>query len=287
MLLLFVVSLVWAFSFGLIKGRLSGLDSTIVAVLRLALALLIFLPFFRPRNLPLRVQLRLALIGAVEFGVMYLLYLRAFKYLQAFEVALFTITTPIFVSLIDAGWKRRMVARYMLSALLSVAGAGVIVWQHPVTRETLSGIILVQASNLCFAIGQLAWRHARASIPTAKSDASIFALPYAGALLTAVVWSLFATQWTALSLTQSQLITIVYLGLLASGLCFFWWNIGAARVNPGTLAVFNNAKIPLAVACSLLFFGEHTDVLRLVAGGLLMATGLWVAERQRGRSAAN
>jgi drug/metabolite transporter (DMT)-like permease len=38
MSLLLIVSLIWAFSFGLIKGRLAGLDPTAVAVLRLALA---------------------------------------------------------------------------------------------------------------------------------------------------------------------------------------------------------------------------------------------------------
>ena len=63
---------------------------------------------------------------------------------------------------------------------------------------------------------------------------------------------------------------LVYLGVLASGLCFFLWNIGATRVSAGTLAVMNNAKVPLGVACSLLFFGEHANLLTLAASfGLL------------------
>ena len=49
------------------------------------------------------------------------------------------------------------------------------------------------------------------------------------------------------------------------------------RVNAGALAAFNNAKIPLGIACSLLFFGETANVARLVLGGAVMALGVWAA----------
>jgi drug/metabolite transporter (DMT)-like permease len=253
-----------------------------VSVLRLALALLVFLPFFRWRAVPRTVQLRLVAIGAVQFGLMYVLYLRAFAHLQAFEVALFTITTPFLVTLLDGALRRRFVIWHALAALLSMAGAGVIVWRQLATRDMLWGILLVQASNLCFAAGQIGWREARSRIDPAVKDATLFALPYAGALLASVLCSFLTTSWSDLHLTGAQTITILYLGVLASGVCFFWWNIGATRVNVGTLAVFNNAKIPLAVACSLLFFGEHTNLARLLLGGSIMALGVWIAERKTG-----
>lgn len=278
MALLLIVSFIWAFSFGLIKGRLAGVDSTAVATVRLALALLVFLPFLRVSTVTARTALRLALIGAIQFGVMYLLYLRAYVYLQAFEIALLTITTPIFVAALDAALERRWLARHVIAALLSVVGAGVVLWHEVVTSDRLLGVLLVQASNLCFAAGQLAWRRERPKLPAATGDASIFALPYAGALAVSVVWSLFTTDWPAFRVTPPQTATLVYLGVLASGLCFFWWNLGATRVNAGTLAVFNNAKIPLAVACSLVFFHESTDLPRLLIGGSLMAVAVWVAE---------
>ena len=68
MFLLIAVSVIWAFSFGLVKS-LSGLNSTAVAVLRLAVSLLVFLPFFRPARIGGAQMARLALIGAVQFGV--------------------------------------------------------------------------------------------------------------------------------------------------------------------------------------------------------------------------
>lgn len=280
MALLFLVSFVWAFSFGLIKDRLAGIDATAVATLRLALALVVFAPFLRKCRVSPRIHARLAAIGALQFGVMYLLYLRSYAYLEAYEVALFTITTPLFVALLEAALQRRFVLFHALAAVLSVAGAGVVLWHRINSHATLVGILLVQASNFCFAAGQVAWRRIRAKVDRGVSDAAMFAVLYVGAFAASAVWSAFTTDWAALRLTWPQAATLGYLGVLASGLCFFWWNIGATRVNAGTLAAFNNAKIPLAVACSLLFFGEHASLPRLLAGGALMAAGVAVAERR-------
>jgi drug/metabolite transporter (DMT)-like permease len=284
--LLVLVSFIWAFSPGLIKGRLTGLDATAVATIRLALALLVFLPFFRPGGITRGKLLRLALVGTVQFGLMYLFYLRAFALLPAYAVGLFTITTPLYLVLFDAAVTRRWQTHYAYAALVAIAGAGVmLVREHGINGDWLSGCLLVQLSNLCFAAGQLAWRRERARLPAATSDAALFALPYAGAFIVTAVASAFVTDWSGLHLTPSHLLTLLYLGAIASALAFFLWNLGASRVGTGTLAVLNNAKVPLTVACSLLFFGEQADPLRLLASIVLLGFALWLAERRPARSA--
>jgi len=280
MLLLLFVSLVWAFSFGLIKGQLAGLDSTAVATLRLALALLVFLPFFRRGSLTLASAVRLALVGAVQFGLMYLLYQRAYAYLPAYAVVLFTLTTPLYLALLDAALERRWHARYLAAALLALAGSAAVWFQSAPGGQLLKGCLLIQLSNACFAAGQLAWRRERARLPAATGEASLFALPYAGAVLTCAVGSLGFTDWGSVHPTLPQWGVLAYLGVISSGAAFFWWNLGATRVNIGTLAVFNNAKVPLGVACSLLLFGEHADLPRLLLGGALMGLAVWLAERR-------
>ena len=277
MLLLLAVSVVWAFSFGLLT-RLTGLDPTAIAVLRLAISLTVFAPFFRPSRLPPGAGIRLFLIGTVQFGALYILYLRSYAYLHAYEVALFTITTPIFVTLADAALERRWRMRYLAAAVLSVAGAGALEYNSVGHSGVVAGFFLVQMSNVCFAVGQVAWRRERRRIPAAVSDASIFALPYAGAVALTLLVSLFTTRWGAFSPSPAQWATIIYLGAVASGAGFFLWNIGATRVNAGALAAVNNAKIPLGIACSLLFFGETADLPRLFLGGALMAGGVWIAQ---------
>jgi len=278
---LLLVSFVWAFSFGLIKDKLSGLDSTAVATIRIGLSALVFLPFLRRRHLDFWTSARLALIGALQFGLMYVLYLRAYHYLQAFEVALFTIFTPLYLTLLEAFFTHRLSRNHLGAAVLSVIGAGVVLWQSLSTPSLLIGFTLIQISNLCFAGGQLAYRRVKATLASAH-DAEVFALLYVGAVALTLLVSLTTTNWGAFRPSQIQWLTLAYLGLLASGLCFFWWNVGATRVNAGTLAAFNNLKVPLGIACSLFFFGGHPDVIRLLAGLGLIAAGIVLAERKTG-----
>jgi drug/metabolite transporter (DMT)-like permease len=276
---LLLVSFIWAFSFGLIKGRLAGVDPTAVATLRLALALVVFLPVLAWR-LPARTRWRLAGIGALQFGLMYLLYQRAFDYLPSYAVVLFTLTMPLCVAACDALVERRWHARFALAAFLAMLGAAVVLFTAAPKGNLLTGFALMQASNVCFAAGQILWRRERAAADPATSDAAVFGWLYAGATAVAVAWSLVTVKWSALHLAGAQWTTLIYLGTISSGACFFWWNLGARRVNAGTLAVFNNAKVPLGVACSLLFWGESADLPRLLMGGVLMGLAVRVAERK-------
>jgi drug/metabolite transporter (DMT)-like permease len=276
MILLLIVSFIWAFSFGLVK-RLAGLDPTAIAAVRLAISLAVFLPFLRAAKLGSRHLAALAAIGAVQFGAVYILYLRAYAHLHAYEIALFTITTPIFVAVVDALLERRWKPRFLSAAALSVAGAGVVLWKSIGDSGVIGGFVLMQLSNICFACGQVAWRRERAKLPAAASDASVFAVTYAGALALTLGVSAFTTSWGQFAPTGPQWVSIAYLGAVASGLAFFLWNVGATRVNAGVLAAFNNVKIPLGIAVSLVFFGEKAELGRLLVGGVLMAVGVWTA----------
>lgn len=274
---LVTVSLLWAFSFGLTKGLTAGLDGTYVAAVRLGFALLVFLPFLRWRGLVSRLALSLAGIGAVQFGLMYLAYNASFRFLQAYEVALFTLTTPVLVTLLADALDRTFRARALAAALVAVAGTAVVVFSGAPLAPTLTGLLLVQGSNLAFAAGQVAYRQLRRRHPALR-DHQVFALPYAGGFALCAVAALLVADVTAFELKPNQLLTLAYLGLIASGLGFFLWNLGATRTSAGTLAVMNNAKIPLGVACSLLFFGETADPVRLGASLALLAAAVWLAE---------
>ena len=275
---LVAVSLLWAFSFGLIKDRLAGLDATAVAALRLLFALLVFLPVFRPHRIRPRTAVTFAAIGAVQFGLMYVLYLAAFRYLQSFEIAMFTIFTPIYVILLDGAIARRLPVNAILAVLLAVVGAAVLQWRSGVSPSGQIGFLLMQASNLCFAAGQVAYQRLRPTV-TQTTDAGLFGWLYLGGLLATLLASLATTEWADFRPDSSQWLTLLYLGIFASGLGFFGWNLGATKVSAGTLAVFNNLKIPLAVTVSLLVFGESTDPVRLILSSACLLAALFLAQR--------
>jgi drug/metabolite transporter (DMT)-like permease len=276
MLLLVLVSLVWAFSFSLIKRHLGGVDSTFVATTRLGLSLLVFLPLLRFRGLTVRTALGLAGIGALQFGVMYLAYIESFRYLRAYEAALFTITTPLFVTLLADALDRTLRPWALAAALLAVAGTAAVTLKSTDLRLTLAGLALVQFSNATFAAGQVLYRRVRARQPALR-DHQVFALLYAGAF--AVAAAAMATREVSIDLRTPQLLTLLYLGLLASGGGFFLWNVGATRVSAGTLAVMNNAKVPLGVAVALFVFGESASLPWLAVSLVLLGAAVWLAER--------
>ncbi len=279
MFYLLLVSFIWAFSFGLIKGNLTGLDSNFVAFCRMLISLLIFLPFLKLTKFKWKFNLKLAMIGALQFGIMYITYIAAFKSLKAYEVALFTIFTPIYVTLIEDALQKKFNPLYLLTAAAAVGGTWIIQGQGILSQGVISGFLLVQVSNLCFAFGQIAYRRIMAQESGAK-DIEVFGFLYLGAAIFTLASTLVFVPISSISLTTRQAWTLIYLGAVASGISFFLWNIGARKVNTGALAIFNNLKIPLAVAVSLLVFKEQTNLSNLLIGGGIVIAALILNEIQ-------
>lgn len=285
---LILVSIIWAFSFGLIGSHLADLDSTFVATARILLSFLVFLPFLRLKKVPLTGVLRVAAVGALQFGVMYVAFIRSFAFLPAHQVALLTVTTPLLVAgLSGMGRGRRLETVVVASSIMAVVGAAVVLWQAPKLSDALLGVALVQISNGCFAFGQLEYRRLKRAYRD-LSDRELHALLYLGAVVVTGVAALLSGAVPESIPRQGQLLVLLYLGVVASGLCFFWWNIGASRVNAGTLAAFNNLKIPLAVAVSLILFetASAEAVLRAAVGCCLVLGAIVLAERYRPASRA-
>jgi drug/metabolite transporter (DMT)-like permease len=277
MLRLLLVSLLWALSFGLIKQELTGLDPVAIATLRLGLAAALFVPWLRwpPGGAPLAATFMG--IGAVQFGLMYAAYLGAFRHLAAHEVALFTVLTPLYLAVFEAAADRRWSGRHILAATLAVAGAAVAIWSDRPIAAKLTGLLLIQLSNLCFAAGQVAYRRVRPRLTGAAPDRSAFAWLMLGGLIATALLSLLTTDWSAFHPTLRQMGVIGYLGVVATALGFFLWAQGSIEVNAGILAVFNNAKVPLGVACSLIVFGERANLGQLVLGFALLAAAVALA----------
>lgn len=280
MLSLFIISLIWAFSFGFTKG-LSVLDPNFIAFVRLSLSLPLFIPFFQTKGVNRHVCVRLCIIGAVEYGLFYCLYGLSYRYLAAYEVALFTVFIPLYITLINDFYHRRFRVANFLTALMAALGAVIIVIKPGVNLDIhnlMTGFLLMQVGSLCFGYGQIEYKRLRTQYPDIE-DHKVFALLYAGAIPVTAVALWWSDGWhTFGELTMSQWAVLVYLGVIASGICFFWWNKASVKVHGSTLAVFNNIKIPLAVAVSIIFFHEKADLVRLLTGGGIIVGALCLSE---------
>ncbi len=272
-----LASLLFAASFGLISRHLAGVDPKFVAFARMGLALVLFLPFLRTTAMKGSARVRLVIIGAVQFGLMYVLYQQAYASLLGHEIALFTTLTPLHVVLLDGALQRKLERWSLFAAGLAVLSAVVLAWQRPDPSSFGVGFLLVQAANLCFAAGQVLYRHwiGRQS-PHAKS----FAWPYCGGALVAAVAFVLGGGGVP-SLDASQWGVLAYLGLVPAGIGFYLWNVGATRVSTGTLSAANNLKAPLGVALALVLFQEPANMARLGLSSLLILVSLLAASRTR------
>ena len=120
---LLFVTLIQAFSFSLIGEYLAGhVDSYFAVLVRVLLAGLVFIPLTRWRSVEPAFMRGMLLIGALQFGVTYVCLYLSFRVLTVPEVLLFTILTPLHVTLIEDALNRRFNPWALIAALVAVAG---------------------------------------------------------------------------------------------------------------------------------------------------------------------
>lgn len=275
---LLTASLLWPLSFILIKGELTGIPSTQMAFIRTLLATTVFFILIliertqSKSTLSVSVCSKLSLLGFVQFGLMYIFYLKSFLFLGAHQVALLTLSTPLYVYFIGTVLeKRNLRLNILLVLLLNIAcclwalkleGAWVTSWP---------GIAYIQLANFFFALGQ-SLVNTRMNLRRAITDhpQKSFFWQYLGAFLGLGFYSVFdqfvmgaAIQWK-MNLEQTQWLYLIYLGLVPTALAFFLWNRAATKVQLPILGLFNDLKIPLTLLLSALMLQESVAWERAV-----------------------
>lgn len=282
MALLWIVTLGWAFSFSLIGVYLSGqVDDFVSVFVRVALALVLFAPMLVRVRLAWGRALALMAIGAVQIGVMYLFLFHAYAHLSVPELLLFTIFTPLYVTVIDELLigRRHLPGRFWIAAALAVAGAAVIRYGG-VSETFVTGFVLVQGANLCFAAGQVAYK--RLELGGVAGQVQVFGLFFLGATVVAGLGLLLFGDHSRWPSTGLQWGILVWLGLGASGLGYLGWNLGAKMVNTGQLAVMNNMLIPAGILVNFVFWNRDVDWVRLLIGGAVIGLAVWVCSMGSG-----
>ena len=277
---LVAVTVLWAFSFSLIGEYLAGsVDSYFAVLTRIVLASLVFLPFLKLSALSLKQKLIMATLGAFQLGMMYIFFYQSFLYLSVPEVLLFTIITPLYVAVLNDALFRRFTPFHLLCACIAMAGAAIIRFKG-ISTDFWTGFFVVQGANLCFAFGQVGYRKLTSSFSSDIQHHAIFGWFYLGALAVALPAFFLFGNTSQLPQTTTQWGVLLWLGTVASGLGYYFWNQGALKVSAGTLAIMNNALIPAGLVVNLLLWQKDTDYTRLIVGGCIIAGALWLSHNK-------
>lgn len=273
---LILVTILWAFSFSLIGQYIAGKMDTYLAIfLRLLFAFLVFVPFLNFRTLFRVESLKTMLIGILQIGVMYLFYYNSFKYLSVSEVALFTISTPLIISIIGNIIERRFILRQLFSVILVVFGAAIIKWSE-ISNDYIIGFLLVQGANVSFGLGQVLYR----KVISEQNQIQKFALFFLGALIPISIVLVSRATVDLFQISNLQWGALLWLGLVASGLCYYLWNTGAKLVSYGELAVMNNAVIPAAILVNVIFWGAKIQWTSFLLGAFIIICGILIENKR-------
>lgn len=274
---LLVVTLIQAFSFSLIGEYLAGhVDSYFAVLVRVVLAGLVFIPLTRWRSVEPSFMRGMLVIGALQFGVTYVCLYLSFRVLTVPEVLLFTILTPLHVTLIEDALNRRFNPWALVAALVAVLGAAVIRYDR-ISPDFLMGFLLLQLANFTYAAGQVMYKHLVARHPSDLPHYRRFGYFYLGALLVVLPAFLLFGKSNFLPEAPLQWAVLLFLGLVSTALGLYWWNKGACLVNGGTLAVMNNLHVPVGLLLNLLIWNEHEALGRLLLGGLVIIGAVWIS----------
>ena len=278
---LLIVTLIQAFSFSLIGEYLAGhVDSYFAVLVRVVLAGLVFIPLTRWRQVEPGFMRGMLLIGALQFGITYVCLYLSFRVLTVPEVLLFTILTPLHVTLIEDALNRRFNPWALVAAMVAVSGAAVIRFDS-ISGDFFKGFLLLQLANFTYAAGQVLYRRLVARYPTELPHYRRFGFFYLGAL--AVVLPAFLAFGKADFLPDAPLqwAVLVFLGLVSTALGMYWWNKGACLVTGGTLAVMNNLHVPVGLLLNLLIWNQHEPLGRLFLGAGVILLAVWISRLDR------
>ena len=281
---LWLITFIWAFSYSIIGAYIAPhLDAYMAVLIRSIIGFLIFLPFIKKMHSNLKISL--LSIGALQFGITYVLLYKSYNYLSTQEVLLFTITTPLFVTLIEDFFIRKINIMALLTAILAVAGAFIMRF-NTITGDYLWGFMLLQLANFCFALGQVSYRNVSKSYPHVAHHAFVYF--FLGAciinILAYYLWGNTSRVPEILggigkNLSSNTWLAIGFVSIIATGLGQYLWCVGAKKVkNAASLAIMNNAVIPIGLIVNMLFWEKAINIKSFILGLLFMLLAWYLSQ---------
>jgi drug/metabolite transporter (DMT)-like permease len=250
------------------------LDKYFLVFIRIFLAAALFVPFTKFKGVPRILQFQLLLTGSIQIGVMYLFLYHSYGFLSVPEILLFTIFTPFYVTLIYDILAKRFHFLYIISAGVAVLGAFIIRYDN-VNEGFLAGFLLIQAANICFAIGQSAYKYIMEK-NRHFAQQEIFGYFHFGAFAVTAFAFLMFGDFQYINPSAKQWIVLIWLGLAASGVGYFLWNKGATMVDAGILGIMNNALIPAGLIVNIAIWSKVENYLTLSIGTAVILFSLWL-----------
>ncbi len=291
LLALFTVG-VWGVTFVSTKVLLEVLAPVEILVIRFILGY-VFLWILWPRRLGKTTRTQewcFFLAGLTGICLYYLVENIALVYTRASNVGVIVCLSPFFTALLGRlfGANERLTAWFFAGLMLALAGVGLICWSgEEAVQFNASGDLLAAAAGFVWAVYSLLIKritvYGFAALPVTRR---IF--------FYGILCMIPAACLGEFSVDVDELLdpvvggNLLFLGLLASGLCFVFWSL-SVKVLGAVLSTVYIYLIPVVTVATAIVVLHEPFTVSVAAGMMLVVAGLFcaqAAERIFGRKAA-
>lgn len=268
MIYLILVSILWSFSFGIIKYGLGDVNPILLSFLRNLIAFVFFALLTVYNHKRFVFDIKLIAIGAIQFGLMYVFYISSYQFLPTYLIAAFTISTPIFIMIFSQIINHKpFTLNGICSVFLVLTGSFLIRLTIVNPLDYWIGFILIQLANLFFALGQLLFKEWKSKNKQTDVINNFSQLFFGAVIITFIFNSFYSNSFETIN--SHHIPWLLFLGLISTGFGFLAWNLGSIQVSNERLAVMNNLIIPIAIINSFLFFHEQINFITFLPAMIL------------------
>lgn len=273
--------IIWSNTFVSSKILLhNGLSPAEIFAIRFALAYVAIIPFTHSKLWcdNLKDELLMLVLGATGGALYFLAENTALKYTGVSNVCLLVCSAPLLTALLARwfGKSEKMSSRLITGSLIAFAGAALVIvedWKH--MQLKLLGDMLALCGAMSWAVYQLIIKRMCGKYSTVFITRKVFAY----GLLTIAAFFVFDHPSFPLDSMLHPVVAgnLLFLGIIASGLCFWVWNIVIDHLG----AVATSAYIylqPLFAAITASFVLGEPITGAVVAGAVLIIAGVYWAE---------
>lgn len=286
-----IANILWGTSFLASKQTLLAWGPLTASALRFAVALLAMTLLFSFIGLKLKMPKSrneifwLATVSLSGFGFLYPLQLTGLKFISSGMSAAIMLTSPLFVVGLSVLLLKQSVSILKLFSLgLGIVGGCVLLFPNANFISTtefdfFQGSMLTLAASFFLALSVIATRKASVFMDSAN-------LTFWSMLLGLVLLLPLSTYEIAngglFSPSWSSFLSLLYLSIVCSALCFFLWNKAIIKSTPNELASTMHIKTPTAVILGCVLASEPFS-LSLLVGGIVVSLGVWLSQKEQVR----
>jgi drug/metabolite transporter (DMT)-like permease len=284
-------NVLWGTSFLASKYTLQAWGPFTASALRFAVALVVMaaaFPFagFKIQIPKTRTELAsLLTVGLSGFGLLYPLQLSGLALISSGLSAAIMLTSPLFVIALGAVLLKESVSlRKVLALALGLLGGCVLIFSggnsvFKTGSNVALGSLLTVVASLSLAFSVIATRKASAHMHSAN-------ITFWSMLFGLLLISPFSIRELAnggsFNPSALSILSLLYLSIVCSAICFMIWNRAIARSTPKELATTMHIKTPAAVVLGVMIAGE-TLSLAMIIGTAIVGFGVWLSQSKQVR----